>query len=265
MTIQTRPCFYYDFEVTASSVAIDFDEGGPELLATLRAGLYTFEGIATEIARAMNSVGIYNYQTATDRQNRVITISEENSNIFSLNFSSGTRTSVTAAPIISFSTSDFSGASSYTGTIGIGKIFEPQFPLQKYVDNSDYQESVSATRNESSSGIVEICRFGTREFIEFNITYQTNSLIKKRPQAIEYNPTGKDDLVDFMRWVTRVGGIELMKDRKDKTLYTNLLIERTPISSNGTGYKLKELYNRGLPEFFETGVLKFRVTNVANC
>lgn len=265
MTIQTRPCFYYGLEVTELNYAIDMDEGGPELQASLRQGFYTLEGLAVELQRALNAAGgTYNYFASVDRQNRLISITEENSNTFALNFASGSRNGITAAGLISFAAADQTGASAYTGTIPTGKTFEPQYLLQQYVGENDYQEAISATRNESSSGVVEICRFGTRKFVEFNITYQNNSA-SKNLGPIEYNPTGKDDLVDFMQWVTVLGGIEMMDDRTDKTTFKSLLLEKTPISGTGTGYKLRELYGRGLPGFFETGLLRFRLLEDANC
>jgi hypothetical protein len=37
------------------------------------------------------------------------------------------------------------------------------------------------------------------------------------------------------------------------------MLESTPEDAKGLKYKLKELYGQGLPGYFETGVLKFRV------
>jgi len=265
MTIQTRPCFYYNYEVTELNFAIDFDEGSGELQASLRQGFYTLESLATELQRAMNASGtVREYEVTVDRNARVLTIEETSALTFNLLFASGSRSGITAAALISFQAVDTGLSGSHTGTEATGSVFEPQFLLQSYVDNVDFQESVSATRNESSAGIVEVCRFGIRNYIEFNITFQNNST-QKNLGPIEYNETGKDDLVDFLRWVTQIGGIEMMKDRNNKDSFISLLIERTPTSTSGTGYRLRELYNRGLPGFFETGVLRFRVLDNSNC
>jgi len=266
VTIQTRCCFYYDFEITELNYAIDLDEGGGELQASLRQGFYTLEDLAVEAQRALNaSGGTYNYFVGVDRDSRLLTISEENSNTFSLLWSTGSRTGINAGAILSFSdAADLSGASTYTGTLPTGKVFEPQFLLQSYVDEENYQESISATRNESSAGIVEVCRFGTRKYVEFNITFQNNGKTTCG-SPIEESATGYDDLVEFMKWVTKIGGVEMMKDRDNKLNYISLLIEKTPLNSRGTGYKLKELYTRGLPGFYETGVLRFRLQEGDAC
>jgi hypothetical protein len=37
------------------------------------------------------------------------------------------------------------------------------------------------------------------------------------------------------------------------------LLESSPDYSDGTGYKLKELFDKNLPDIYETGILKLRI------
>ena len=52
--------------------------------------------------------------------------------------------------------------------------------------------------------------------------------------------------------------MEFFKDRDDTNNSKNVILERTRQSRSGTGFRLVELYNRGLPGFFETGNIVFR-------
>ncbi len=78
-------------------------------------------------------------------------------------------------------------------------------------------------------------------------------------RLIKNNPTGVDDANTFMDYVTKVAPIEFMADIGDRSTFNTIQIESTPQSKDGIDYTLKEWYDKGLPQIFETGVLTFRV------
>ena len=49
-----------------------------------------------------------------------------------------------------------------------------------------------------------------------------------------------------------------MPDIDDVNTFKKILLDRTPESRVGTDYKLKELINRNLTDYYETGRLVFR-------
>ena len=55
--LDTLSTFYYGFLITKDNQYIDFNEGGPNLLATLNIGDYTFEEFCTELQNALNLSG----------------------------------------------------------------------------------------------------------------------------------------------------------------------------------------------------------------
>jgi hypothetical protein len=113
--------------------------------------------------------------------------------------------------------------------------------------------------NESASGIIEVVRFGNVMFTQFNIMYITN--LPMDGKLIRNNPNGVSDLNLFMDYITNANPIEFMPDVSDRNTFQDLIIESTTLSKDGIEYKLKELYDKGLPNFFESGLLSFRVLN----
>jgi hypothetical protein len=256
MSILTRPIFYYGFQVTVNDIYINFDEGSGELAATVTAGVYSFTGLASAVATALNNVGSQVYTVSANRLDRTYTISSVAN--FDLLFATGANTGLSIASVIGFDVADVTGSNSYTGTNSAGSEFIPQFPLQNYVDLEDFVEVAQANINESASGLVEVYSIGSRRFTEFNVAYTTDNDIKgqflKQENAIA-------NLRSFMLFLITKGQIEMMKDREDRDTFTTLILEKTPSSSTGTGFKLKELYNRKLLGFYETGQLVFREVN----
>lgn len=257
MTINTRPIFYYGYTIGANNIYLNFDEGGLELTAIIQAGTYSFEDLADEIALRMNAVGSQTYSVTTDRDNRTYTISASSS--FSILFDSGANAGGSIADVIGFPSTDLTGSNSYTGSAA-GNAYEPTFPLQDYIALDDFQEFSDASVNESSSGNVEFFTSGLRKFTEFNITFVTNNSMRKAGGLFVNNPNAVSELRDFLEFAITKGPIEFMPDKNNRSLGNTqtLILERTPTSSTGTGFRLRELYARGLAGFFETGRLKFR-------
>lgn len=260
MSINTTPVFYYGFTVTVNDIYLNFteDSGITELTALISAGSYSFTDLASEIALRMNNIGGQEYIVTANRADRTYTISASGPSNFDLLFSSGSNSGLSIASVIGFAATDLTGANTYTSATSAGSEYIPQFPLQNYVGLDDFQEIAQASINESASGAVEVYSIGTRKFLEFNIGPITDNPMRKGSLFIN-NPNAVSELRSFLQYCITKGDLEFMADESDRSVLTaTIILERTPSSGTGTGYKLRELYSRGLVGFFETGTLKFR-------
>lgn len=250
------PSFYYIQGVDATNFYLDFNEGSGPLIAEVASGNYTMLEMADAVESAMNAAGTNNYTVTFNRDARTYTISSTSN--FSLLVATGVHVGADLFPIIGFTVTDRSGAMTYTGNLQAGSEYIPQFPLQSYVDQEDFQKAVSASINKSASGLVEVVKFGTEKFFEFNIRFITN-IDQGESGPIVTNLSGLDDARAFMRFCIQKTTLEFMPDNTVKADFFNVLLEKTEADSNGTGYKMKELYGKGLPGYFETGDLTFRI------
>ena len=159
---------------------------------------------------------------------------------------------VSAFPYIGFSNiADQTGANSYTGDFGSGKVYVPQYFLQGYSPFIDTKEIGDASVNESATGQIEVISYGLKEFMNCNIRFANNS-IYTCDKLFDYNATGYDDLRDFMLWCINKKPIEFMPDISDANIFDNCIYD------SGTKYNLKEQIKDGLKNYYETGTIKFR-------
>lgn len=253
MSLETFSKFYYGFEFDEDTQYIDFSEGGPQLTAEVTLGAYSPQQLAVEITTAMNAVGSFVYSCSFDNSDRTFTIT--GSAVFSLLVNSGT-SGAKAFPAFGFSGADRTGLLTYTGASS-GSVYEPQFILQDHISTDNYQRLVMPSVNKSADGTVEVIRFGTEKFLQANIKFITNKVSDGK--VIKYNPTGVDDALDFLQWLILKKPVNYIEDEIYPSTYQTMILDSTPDSKDGTGYKLKELYDKNLPGFFETGILVFRL------
>lgn len=253
--------FYYVESVTSNNFYLDFNEGGPELTAEIPSGDYTLEELANIVEAQMNATtaNARVYTVTVDRTTRKISIT--GSGTFSLLVSTGTHVGNDIYSLIGFTGSNRTGSLTYIGNNAVGTEYVPQFPLQEYVDQEDFQKSVSASINKSANGIVEVVSFGTEKFYDFNIMFITNIDVGNQGPIIN-NATGLTNARLFMRFCISKRQLEFMPDRSDPNTFYKVLLEKTDEESNGTGYRLKEMYTKNLPGYFETGNLRFKVIEV---
>ncbi len=255
MSLRTFSIFYYGHTVTSSNYNINFNEGGPELTAVLEVGEYSATDFAAEIKRALDAVGALTYTVTLNRSSQSLTVSATGT--FSLLVTSGSQSGTSAFPLMGFSGPDLTGASTYTGNGICGFAYEPQFILQDHIPTTSWQSTVDTSINKAADGNLEIVTFGTEKFMQCNIKYITN--IIQDGQIIKSNSRGYEDAVSFMQYITTRAPIEFMANINNRLSFETVRLESTPDFSNGTGFKLKELYDKGLPDYFDTGVLKFRL------
>lgn len=254
--INTKSSFYYIDEVTNDNFYLDFDEGSGELSAEIDVGSYTPTKLAEAIESAMNAVGTQSYTVVFNRDNRSFTISASNN--FDLLTATGTHLGVDIFNLIGLSSmSDLTGLNSYTG-VSAGSEYRPQFKLQSYVDQEDFQMAIQPSINKSANGNIEVVRFGTEKFFEFNISFITD-IEQGEGSVIETNLNGVNDARDFLRFLVRKFEVEFMPDRDVTANFFNVILESTEEDKDGTGYRLKELYTKNLPYYYETGKLVFRL------
>lgn len=258
MSLTTFSKFYFGYEITDENQFLDFGEGAGELTAEIAVGFYTFTTFLDAIEDALNVAGALTYTVTGNRTTRVITIAA--SGTFQLKASTGTHTGNAPWTLMGFSATDRTGAATYAGQSASGYSYSPQFILQDHVSTSHWKKASSASVNKTANGRVEIVKFGDEQFMQCNIKYVTN--ITQDGTVIHTNSSGVSNLVTFMDWLIEKGPVEYMADANTVNTFENLMLESTPDDGKGTGYKLKELYDQGLPGYFETGVLVFRVVEV---
>ena len=254
MTIETRSSWIYGYTITDSNRSLDFDEGGGELQASLNIGSYTLTEIAVEVARAMNAVGGQDYTVTVDRDLRAFTISAAGT--FDLLAATGSRIGTGVWSTIGFAAVDLTSATSYTGGTS-GDEFRPQFRLQDFQDFDQNQQAQDANVNRSTANIIETISFGNQEIMSCNITFQTD-IAQGKNSYIENNATGRQDLIDFMVFAITKAKMEFIPDRDNNSTFTKVILERTPTNNRGVGFVVRELFNRNLAGYFETGRLQFR-------
>jgi hypothetical protein len=253
--IDTWSKFYFGFEVTEENRYLSFSEGGSEIIATVRIGRYSPTTGLLRVASAMSDAGGQTYSVTMDRITRKATISAAGP--FELKISSGSTSGSSIFSLLGFSGSDLTGTNIYTGTGQVAKEFKPQFKLQDFVSPDHWKKSIDPSVKKAADGTVEVVRFGVERLMQLDIKFSTNKPMDN--VVILNNPTGIDDLQEFMDWLITKAQVEFMEDKDDPDSYLTVLLERTPDSQTGTDYKLKELYAKNLPGFFDTGQLVFRV------
>lgn len=255
MGLVTRSKFYYGHSVSGDNNIIEFSEGGPNLLASITVGDYSLTDYLNEVGVALNEAGALTYTVSVDRVSRLITISATGT--FELYPATGL--SGNAFTLLGY-TLDKSGTSSYEADTVTGSEYKPQFLLDVFVPSENSKKRIGSVRKNSASGRPEVVSFGQINFTSMNITYITDIDQGLNSDAIETDLSGVANARAFMDYITDIKTIEFMRDRNSPNLFEELLLESTRESPSGTDYDLKELFSRGLAEYFETGKLIFRKT-----
>lgn len=252
MSLTTFSAFFYGWNITDDNKFVDFSEGGPETFGEVQIGSYTAQDFCNAVSSAMNEASSNNYVVIFDRETRLVTISGDSN--FELLPTTGSRSQTSAYSLLGFTT-DRSGSNSYVSDVESGLIYEPQYHLQRHVTFENFVDTVESSVNTSASGVVEVVSFGEVRFMECNITYATNIVGQG---VIKNNPTGVEDLRAFMNYLIKKRPVEFIPDIDDPIFYYDCILDKSRVSSNGTGFQLYELYGRGLANYFETGSLTFR-------
>lgn len=254
--IDTKSVFNFGHEVTTSNNELCFDEGSGEIIAELTPGNYSLAEFAFEIERAMRDAGTLDYSVSVTRTANANTVTISAGSAFDLLVSTGS-TLVSVFTLAGFTGGNRTGASSYTGNAKSGKQYYPQFLIQSYAGSEHLQESFDYTLNRTPSGRVELVRFGVDKFVEAELKFITN--LPMDGIVIESNPTGVEDAVEFLKYITQKGRFEFVADRSTPATYQRVILESLPGYSDGTGYRLREMINENLRDIYDVGLMKMRV------
>lgn len=251
-TIKTLSSFFYGTLVTSENYAIDFDEGGPELNASLTKGSYTLTEYAAEVQRALREAGNLLYSVSFNRLTRKLTVSAPST--FNLRTNTGSRAISSAFTMIGFSLiSDHTGLSSYLAENQVGKEYITQMPVDKYVAPEHSIVKEGATVNTSVTGVTQIVHFGEGSRPKMNIRGITNKLGMTMPVWYE-NANGVANALDFYNFLINKNKIEFMPDKDQKNTFYKLFLESSDADKSGIELELQNM----APDWYQTGLLVFR-------
>jgi len=259
--IDSYSSFLYDYIVTAEPYNgfINIDEGSGPFTITVPVGSYTFTTLVDALRNALLTQGTLDYVVTSDRVTRLITISADQN--FDLLTNSGPNSGSALWPVIGFSqAADKTGSDTYTSDLPTGRLYCPQFPLQSYVPPELFRRKNQSSKNIASDGTtVEVINFGLAVFIEFDIKFITSRLDISDGVFIRNNPTGLEDALEFLNYITDIAPFEFMPDLSLPGNFYNVILESITEFQDGTGFKLRELFNRNLRDVYETGIIRLRV------
>lgn len=264
MALSTFPAFNYGHLITKDNFNIAFDEGAGELTASIAIGDYTLGELAVAVQTALNAVSVTNtFSVAVDRSDSTFDITADTS-AFSLLVSSGSTAGTSAFSLLGFTGADLTGSLTYSGNERSGKRYISQTLVQNYKAPEDFQEAIQSSVNESASGVVETVNFGRRKLIEFDIPFITD-IVPQDGKVIKSRANGVADARDLFLNETdgliNKGRFEFVPDVNTPSTFHKVILERTPESSDGTGFRLKERVGDNLPGYFETGLIRLRVVD----
>lgn len=257
MNLKTYPLIYWGYEIDETNNKLNFDEGSGELTATIPTGSYSFEQLMDAVKLALDAASILPqvYFVSAIRSSRKVQITSTAN--FSLLVSSGTLSGVAPWGLLGFTDGDLSGTNSYIGDSPSGDLYKPQFLLQDFLHPDQDVRFIESSINESANGDIQTVSFGQRRFMTFSLKFITD--VPTDGVVIRYNPFGENDAIDFMKFIITKAPFEIMLDEANPNEFFTLLLESTDTSGDGTGYQLKPMIGNNLPDFYETGILRFRV------
>jgi len=252
MALESKSLFTYGIQVTALNNKIDFKaaSGGLTLTATLNLGFYSPASLAQEIAFEMQSVDTLGniYSVSVNRtvmggtQNRVII--STNGTFLSLLFGTGPNFNISASAIMGFNPSDYTGSTTYIGSFTTGSTLIPEFIGYNYLDNTN-QSKIFGAVNVSASGLKEAVTFNTQFFVN-----------------VEYKYEPKANLAawkSFFLWSIQQRPFDFTPEIANPTNVLTVTLDSTQYEDQGLGYQMSEMLASQMPNFYETGPLKFRL------
>lgn len=258
MAITTYSYFNYGHTINDGNKYFCFIEGaGTEKIAVLDVGSYTLTKFKDILSQALNNAGTLAYTVTVNRSTRIITITATGT--FKILGSTGTRAGQQVLSLAGFHDADTTLATVQVGSFASGYGYEPQFILQDYVDPKHNKSLANATVSKSADGSsVSIQSFGTVRMMKCNIKFATN-IQQMVGDPIKSNQQGVEDLISFMEYCVTGSPIEYIEDINNKDIFYRVRLDQTEASQDGVEYELKERYDIGLPFYFDTGKLTFRV------
>lgn len=256
--LENHSKFYYGWLITNTNKYIDFNDGAGVKTATLKVGYYSSSELMIEIKKKMDAQSSLDFTILFNRTTRKFTISSTSN--FSLLFSTGPNAAQSTASLLGYTATDKTSASTYLAENVSGYEYKTQFYIQSYKDTSTNRKAIDGTVNKSASGVIEVIKFGNERFMEGEFLFITN-IVQESISIIRTNTKGREDFIQFIEWCTEKAPVEFIKIENDPSTFQTLVLESTPSDSKGLDYDLIEMYDRGLAQYYRSGVLKFRLTS----
>lgn len=251
------PMFVYGFTFDSSNNRFDIDEGGGQLTVTIPLGSYSISKFCLELQKALNVVGTLGYTVSLNRSNFSIKI-EAQTGQFKILGETGDSFVYSCLPVMGFEKVDTNDDSVHIGS-PVPNIYRFQFPPQSYVPADKNKGLTSATVVRSASGNnVSVQYFAEERFIELEIKL-ANNIQQHSGSPLRTNRQGIEDLTSLMDYLISLEVVEFIPDDTNPENFYKVRLESTPESQDGVYYKLKEHWDMNLPNYFTTGILKFRV------
>lgn len=250
MALSARSTILYGLQVTTSNRSIDFKivSLGAEVQATLTLGYYSLTGLCAEVKRALEQADpTHTYTVTADRtisggtQNR-ITISTSGS-FLSLLFASGTRAGSTAAPLLGYTATDKTGATTYTGSSSTGTLVTSTFAAYRWKSPTQSRK-VFGSLNVSATGVKEAIVFQVQLFFAMQFKYEPLAAVDAT-----WDP--------LLTWMVQQKPIEVTPEISSPNAFYECTLEKTAQDSKGLGHDWTEM----LPDFpglYDSGILTFR-------
>lgn len=252
MALTAKSLFLYGYEITTLNQSIDFRVVALETprQATLTLGFYSLSGLLTEVSRALKAqASTFTFTSTADRtissgtQNHV-TIATSSAH-FELLFGSGPNFSTTAAPILGFTSTDKTGATSYIGTLSSGTSLITDFygGGKNYLPPQNFKK-VFGSVNVSASGDKEAVVFQVQEFWRVQFDYEPQSRILP-----EWQP--------LFVWMIQQRPLEFTPEITSPSIFFEGTLESTSGDGKGLGYTMTEMLPN-YPFLYDTGLMTFR-------
>lgn len=259
MALKNHSLFFFGHTVDETNNFINFvDNLDGEKTARIPVGSYTLTKFVETVVASLNAASAVDWSFSIDRTTRIVTL--ESSANASLLFATGTNFLNTPAALLGFPQADIVDQTLFVGSFGSGQEYRPQFPLQDYKGKDKNKRLVNTVVTKSATGDnISVQSFGVDRLIKMNVKYITNQptdgLLRNNPQAVQ-------DAIEFMDYAVEKRPIEFMENENTPNDFDRVYLESTTQGSDGTAYELVEYVDRNLPEFFETGLLTFKVINI---
>jgi hypothetical protein len=253
--IQTYSTFYFGKTITSENNSMIVKEGSDTISVVVPSGNYSMTSLAQTISSVLNFSSLNNivYSVIFNRTSRTMTVGS--SSIIDIDNQSGASPLLT---LLGFNQEYYTGITAITSQQASTVEYSPQFLLQDYVPSSKNATMISASELISASGRTQVVRFGLKREVRFNIRW-ANDYVSSIDGWIKQNLSAVKELNDFMLHCVEKNIIEFMPDIDDKQEFERMILVSTETSSDGTAYLLNERYDQDTPDYYDSGILTFRL------
>lgn len=254
--LKTYSKFYYGWNVTGNNQYLDFNDGSGVKTAKITPGYYSSASLAVEIKKKMDALSALDFTVSFNRTNRKFTISTTSN--FSLLGATGPFAARSFMAVIGYNLVDKTGASSYLSDNSSAYSYSPQYILQSYKDTASNRKAIDGVVNKSASGQIEVIKFGNERFMSCEVMFVTD-IIQNPDSIVRTNQNGLAEFTQFIEWCTEKAPVEFMADESNTSEYEEFILESTEENKDGLDFEIKEMYDKSLPYYYRSGILKFRL------